>query len=179
MKMKYVSVLVLAFLVFSVSVNYLINQNTDDKYYNSYEKQINSTNKSMEYCQSAMSSIMLSMMGQNITNSNITSDLMGANNSTVMAINYSQVMLSNAKTDSQKKYASLLLNQSNDMLKFIDLLSILSVSTKDSIKVNNIMKQLDSIKSQEESYQNDLDSIRSTDNDLDKHLGGIEEKYKG
>ena len=179
MKMKYVSVVVLAIVIFSVSAYYLYNQNNEYKYYRSYEMQINSTNKSMDLCQSAMSSIMISMMGQNVSSSNIKADLVNANSSNTMAINYSQQMVNSSKTNSEKQYAQLLLKQSNGMSKFIDLLIILSNSSNDTGKVNDIMEKLNAIKTEEESYQTDLDDIRANNPDLDKRLTEIEKKYNG
>ena len=87
-------------------------------------------------------------------------------------------MVKNYRTDSEKKYGELLLNQSNDMVKFIDLLSILYESHNDTTKFKEVMKQLETVKTQEESYQKELDNIRSTDSELDNRLEQIEKKVQ-
>ena len=178
MKKQYIIGIVLALGIISVLFCYLYNMDQEDIYYVSYEHQINATNNSMILCQSAMSSIILSKFNNNLTNSNITADLQGANSSAVSAIGYSKEMVKNYRTDSEKKYSELLLNQSNDMLKFIDLLSILYESDNDTTKFNEVMKQLETVKTQEESYQKELDIIRSTDSKLDNRLKQIENKIQ-
>lgn len=178
MKKQYIIGIVFAIGIMSVLSCYLYNTDQEDTYYDSYENQINATNKSMVLCQSAISSIILSKFNNNFTNSNITTDLQGANSSAVSAISYSKEMVKNYRTDSEKKYGELLLNQSNDMVKFIDLLSILYESHNDTTKFKEVMKQLETVKTQEESYQKELDNIRSTDSELDNRLEQIEKKVQ-
>jgi hypothetical protein len=175
MEKKYNIIFILAIvLLVGAASYYLYNLNSHDTYYDSYKKQLNSTNKSMELCESALGSIMLSMLGQNISNSNITDDLNGANSSTTAAISYSQEMLKYSTTDSEKEYAEILIKQSNEMEKFIELSNALSTSTKNTGKFNDVMKQLNAVKIQEESYQNDLYKIRTKDPEFSNHLDQIE-----
>jgi hypothetical protein len=175
MEKKYNSIFILVIFVLAVAAGYYwYNSNSHDNYYNSYKMQLNSTNKSMELCESALGSIMLSMMGQDISKTNITADLNGANSSTKTAISYSQEMLKYSSTDSEKEYAETLIKQSNEMEKFIELSNNLLTSTGNTGKFNDIMKQLNTVKTQEESYQNDLYQIRTKDPDLSNHLDQIE-----
>ena len=153
---------------------YWYNLNSHDKYYESYKMQLNSTNKSMELCESALGTIMLSMLGQDISTTNITADLNGGNSSTTAAISYSEDMLKYSNTDSEKEYAEILIKQSKEMKKFIKLTNILSTSTKNTEKFKDIMKQLNEVKTQEQTYQNDLNKIRTKDPEFSNHLDQIE-----
>lgn len=177
MEKRYIGLIIFVFVLIVLTAGYFLFCGGEDSYYNSYEMQVNATNKSMEQSQNAMGMIMLSMMGQNVTNSNITTYIIEANKSTNLAVVYSQDMLKNAKTESQKQYARMLLNQSNEMTKFVDLLNSMTASAHDSTKVKEIMQKLDGVKTQEESYQNQLDKIRAGDSELNKNLDTVEKKF--
>lgn len=154
---------------------YCYNSNSHDKYYQSYQMQLNSTNKSMESCESALGTIMLSMLEQNNNlTTNITDDLNGANNSAAAATIYSEDMLKYSSTDSEKAYAETLIKQSKEMEKFIQLSYDLSASTKNTEKFKDIMNQMNTIKTQEQSYQTDLNKIRAQYPDFSNHLNKIE-----
>jgi hypothetical protein len=154
---------------------YWYNSNSHDKYYQSYQKQLNSTNKSMELCESALGTIMLSMLGQNNDlTTNITTSLNGANSSATAALSYSEDMLKYSSTDSEKAYAEILIKQSNEMEKFIQLTYDLSASTKNTEKFKDIMKQMNTVKTQEQSYQDELNKIRNQNPDFSNHLEKIE-----
>jgi hypothetical protein len=154
---------------------YFYNSSSHDKYYQSYKMQLNSTNKSMEYCESAIGTIMLSMLGQNNNlTTNITTNLNGANSSTTAAMGYSEDMLKYSSTDSEKAYAEILIKQSNEMEKFIQLSYDLAASTNNTEKFKDIMNQMNTIKTQEQSYQNDLNKIRNQYPDFSNHLEEIE-----
>ena len=56
MKKQYIIGIVFAIGIMSVLSCYLYNTDQEDTYYDSYENQINATNKSMVLCQSAISS---------------------------------------------------------------------------------------------------------------------------
>jgi len=154
---------------------YWYNANSHDKYYQSYQMQLNSTNKSIELCESALGTIMLSILGQNNNlTTNITTDLNGANSSATAAMSYSKDMLKYSSTDSEKAYAEILIKQSNEMEKFVQLSYDLSTSTKNTEKFKDIMKQMDTVKIQEQSYQDGLNRIRNQYPDFSSRLAEIE-----
>ncbi len=168
-------ILLLIVLVGLFSLYYCFILNSNSEYYKNYEMQILYTNKSMEKCQSSMASIVLSMFG-NKSNSNITTDLEYANNSTSLSITYSQEMLRNAKTDSEKKYAEQLIKQSYEMKSIINLLNQLSTNTSNREKTEEIFKQIGIVENQIIIYQRELENIRSNDQVLNNHLEEIEKK---
>jgi septal ring factor EnvC (AmiA/AmiB activator) len=80
-------------------------------------------------------------------------------------------MLKTAKTESQKKYAQILILQTKTMIKYIDLLGALKVvSQKNPNKADEIMKQLDEMRNQTKDYQQELDNIKKQDSELKKRI---------
>ncbi|MTK11444.1 MAG: hypothetical protein F8N39_04945 [Clostridiaceae bacterium] len=176
MKKKFGLILSLVIVIVACTAGYYwFISNSHDKYYQSYQMQLNSTNKSMELCESALGTIMLSMMEQNNNlTTNITTYLDGANNSATAATNYSADMLKYSNTDSEKAYAETLIKQSKEIERFIQLSYNLSASTKNTEKFKDILNQMNTIKTQEQSYQDDLNKIRNQYPDFKNHLQEIE-----
>ncbi len=80
-------------------------------------------------------------------------------------------MLKNAKTESQKKYAQVLILQTKAMIKYINLLGSMNVaSQKNPNETDEIMKQLDAIRNQTLQYQTELDTIKNKDPELKKRI---------
>lgn len=149
---------------------YLYKEKNDQEFYNNYHLQNNATYNATEQSNVILAMIVTSMITSQ-SNSTIDSYLDSAKNNISLTLEYDQKMLKNAKTESQKKYAQVLILQTKTMIKYIDLLGKLKVvSQKNPNNADEIMKQLDETRNQTIDYQQELDNIKKQDSELKKRI---------
>ena len=171
-------------LVVVIAVSGFIYMN-DNEYYSDYKLQENCTNNALELSISAMTPIIPQILGSsdslsNITNTNDTSNnntaLDGALNNATMAQGYQQKMLKNAKTDTEKKYATTLIEQSKAFIDYLNIIKDLELNTNGTNKTTELMNQLDELNNQTQNYQKDLESIKNNDTNFKNRLNQEDNK---
>ncbi|HSO26056.1 MAG TPA: hypothetical protein VLR54_05475, partial [Methanobacteriaceae archaeon] len=140
-------------------------------YYHNYLLQNNSTYNATEESNVILAMVVTSMITSKSSDSAIDGYLKSAKNNISLTMVYDQEMLKNARTESQKNYAQVLILQTRAMIKYIGLLGELNVSSQNNPGENDkIMKQLDELRNQTKDYQNELDSIKNNDPELKKRI---------
>jgi hypothetical protein len=161
-------------VVFIVAVGFIYLN--DNEYYNNYRVQDNCTKSALDLGMTAMTPLISQMMGlSNITSTNDTQSnnntaLDGALNNATMALEYQQKMLKNAKTDSEKKYAQTLIEQSKALIDYLNIVKELETNPNSSNKTSELMNQLEELNNQTQNYQQDLDAIKNNDTNFKKRL---------
>lgn len=171
MEKKYSSLIALIIVIGAIFGGYfLYKQNSDDEFYDNYSLQNNATYNATEQSNIILAMILTSMISSK-SNSTIDVYLESAKNNISISLNYDQKMLKSAKTDSQKKYAQLLIFQTKGMVKYIDLLDEMNIATqKDPNKMDGLMTQLDELRNQTKDYQEQLENIKNADSELKKRI---------
>ncbi|MDP3624147.1 MAG: hypothetical protein Q8R66_09475 [Methanobacteriaceae archaeon] len=177
MEKKYSSLIILI-IVIGVIIGgyYLYKQNSDDDFYDNYSLQNNATYNATEQSNVILAMILSSMISSK-SNSTINIHLESAKKNITKSLNYDQNMVKSAKTDSQKKYAQLLILQTQGMVKYIDLLDEINIAAqKDQNKLDGLMKQLDELRNQTKNYQEQLENIKNNDSELKKRINEEDKK---
>ncbi|MBZ2164510.1 hypothetical protein [Methanobacterium spitsbergense] len=183
-------IFVIVIILVAVTGGYfLLNTGNEAKYYENYGLQYKAINNATDTSSNLIASIFSSMMvseGINLededlnltknTNSNVNDDVDSAKNNILIAINYDHEMIKYAKTGLQKKYAEILNQQANAMLKSMDLIKELSIASKNNEqgKVDNITAQLEEINNQMDGFQHELDDMKNQDTNFKTSLEKIE-----
>lgn len=177
MEKKYSSLIILIIVIGAIIGGYyLYKQNSDDEFYDNYSLQNNATYNATEQSNIILSMILTSMISSK-SNSTIEIYLKSAKNNITKSLNYDQDLLKSAKTDSQKKYAQLLILQTQGMVKYIELLDKINIATqKDPNKLDELMKQLDELRNQTKDYQEQLENIKNNDSELKKRINEEDKK---
>ena len=172
MEKKYTSLIILIIVIAVITGGfYLYKQNNDDEYYHNYLLQNNSTYNATEESNVILATVVTSMITSKSSDSTIDGYLKSAKNNISLTMVYDKEMLKNARTESQKNYAQVLMLQTRAMIKYIGLLGELNVASQNNPgETDKIMKQLDELRNQTKDYQNELDSITNNDPELKKRI---------
>lgn len=149
--------------------------NNEDDYYNCYRLQGNCTENALDLSMNAIAPIIPAMMGLSDISTNGTDGsvnetaLNEAVNNATLALDYQQKMFKSAKTDSEKNYAKVLIEQSNALISYLGIVKTMG-NNKNSTNNTEFMNQLESFSNQTENYQNELQTIINGDKTFENRL---------
>lgn len=181
MEKKYYGAILAALIVVIAIAGFIyLNEN---EYYNDYRLQDNCTKSALDLSITAMTPLIPLMIGSDVSNdtninntaSNNTA-LDGALNNATMALGYQQDMLKHARTDSEKKYAKILIVQSKALVDYLNLIKELSINTNETNKTDELMNQLEELNNETQNSQKDLDAIKNNDTNFKNRLNQEDNK---
>lgn len=174
MEKKYYGVIAVIIVVSCLAGGYFYLNEND--YYDSYKMQGNYTNNAVELTMTAIAPMLPGMMGLSNLQTNTTSSFNGSFNETALneaqcnatlALNYQQKMLKFAKTDTEKKYAEVLIAQSKALISYLGLIKNNGSNNTNS---SDFINQLESFSNMTQNYQNQLQNIENGDKTFKNRL---------
>ncbi len=176
MEMKNLGFIAFILILLTIIGGYnLYNHNKEDRYYENYRFHSIKMDSANDQSVNALSYIFVNLIG-NKSQYNTTKALKIAQDNASSALEFDKEMQKYAASRSQKNYSEILIQQTDLMIKNIDLLFQLDKTSKQGNNKGSdeLINQIGKVNNQIDYYETELEQIKNNDSEFKKR---IEKEY--